>query len=767
MKHKLLLLCGVWSVFLLCASDRLAAEAPAFTLDVEAQGKKIPLTVPPSRQVEFSLVQSKAPTPPAAIDFHLSPFIGEEGNTVAVQLVIPGLSENPQTEHAGIKFDKSVLRLRLVEVNLPTAGKYTGSLIVTPTGADSKSWQIELSRAANYQPGVLVLDQQTITADITRPFLDWCLWRGITGVFFGWDVGSNPEFTVRIRDKTGQWDLNDVTARLEQASKTPGGGFDLARNLAFKFDGKEQDLTAAPAKPTGRTVIAGHQAIISVIFKNLEAGEYNGTLRFTAVNSSADDAQKLAFVLRVRHSIGWAICVLGLALIISFVTTKVITILRNRYALLKKISDVDYDWLDAEPPVLTVVWVRSILLQSKERAGRFWLSGLDVIEERVNRAAAVIELLDGVRQLRDAVEMLPGLVAVRARAALQATICDLDPRALDDQKATVLNGKLAELRGWLDEEKLDGLYWSCLSVAIKRLLEDVRIADIKEEEHQRVLEKLVASLQSALKEVPVELSGKIEAERTYARLKILWHRRGAPEDFKKLVELQQKDPPLEDLFHKADDLAWIRLKKAVDADGARIVGPVSHGAEPLQAFRPLIFEFKADDPDLNRTYLVMRGLTYTWNFERREATSAAKSNEPQVHVKSSAESNEPKVLVTFDTSSEGPNVVEYAEGKGTFGVTLQISRKGDKTEKMHLNPTLPIEESKDFAWKEGLESVEIFSFFVAGIFALITGLSTLYFKNPSFGSVQDYISLFLWGAAVDQSKNALQLLQSYSATPGK
>ena len=56
-----------------------------------------------------------------------------------------------------------------------------------------------------------------------------------------------------------------------------------------------------------------------------------------------------------------------------------------------------------------------------------------------------------------------------ARAALQATICDLDPLALDDKKATELKIKFAELRGWLDEEKRDGLYWADLSVAISSL----------------------------------------------------------------------------------------------------------------------------------------------------------------------------------------------------------------------------------------------------------------------------------------------------------
>jgi hypothetical protein len=790
-KPKLLLLGGVLNILLLSAGNGLAAETPAFTLDIEAQGKKIPLTVPPSKEVEFALVQTKSSTAPATINLHLSAFTAEEGNTATVKIVLPGISETPQTEQLEVKVDKPMLRVRLVDIDLPTAGKYGGSLFLTQPGADPKSWQFELSRAAHYQPGVLLLDQQVIAAAVTKPLCGWnsaatpfSKWfcQGVCRWFCRWTSAANPEFTVRIRDKTGQWDLKGVTARLEQISKSPSRGFDLSKNVGFKFNGTDQDLTAAPPTPADRQVAAGQQATVAVIFKELESGEYNGTLRFAAVNSATDDSQKLAFVLHVRDSVWWAVLVLLVALIVSFVTTKVITLLRNRYALLKKINDVDHDWLRAEPPVLPVVWVRSVLLQSKERSSRLWLSGLDVIDERVNKAAAVIELLDGVRKLRDAVEALPELMRKRAHGALERTICALDPRALDEQKATEFKVKLAELGGWFDEGKRDNLYWADLSFAIKHLLEDIRISDIRPPEYQRVLEGLVDNLKKAMKEVPAESPGKMDVERDYARLKILWDRHRVPEDFTALVELQQKVPaePLQDLFDLADELAWKRLKKQCEQNLAHIRPPAAYGSEPLQAFRPLIFEFTSGDPTLDRTYLVERGLKYSWTFKRREGTSTVRSAGPRVvetplpgsqesdaAETSASQTTESNVLARSAAKSAGPNIVEYAEGKGTLKVTVEITRRDDDRKKVDLEPGLAIVESKDFAWKEGLERVEVISFVLAALLAIITGLSTLYFKNPSFGSMQDYITLFLWGAAVDQTKNALQLLQSYSASPAK
>ncbi len=102
MKHKLVLVKGISSALLLISNHRMSAEPPPFSLDVEVGGNKIPLTVPPTKQVDFSLVQSNVLTPPATIDLHLSPFIGEQGNSVTVKLVIPGIRNDAEVDQPGI-----------------------------------------------------------------------------------------------------------------------------------------------------------------------------------------------------------------------------------------------------------------------------------------------------------------------------------------------------------------------------------------------------------------------------------------------------------------------------------------------------------------------------------------------------------------------------------------------------------------------------------------------------------------------------------------
>jgi hypothetical protein len=170
---------------------------------------------------------------------------------------------------------------------------------------------------------------------------------------------------------------------------------------------------------------------------------------------------------------------------------------------------------------------------------------------------------------------------------------------------------------------------------------------------------------------------------------------------------------------------------------ARINPPARIGGANPQAFRPLIFGFTTGDPDLDCTYLVLHRLKYRWTFTRDDATS------------------------TFET--DGPNVVEYAEDAGELGVVLKIypTENPEDSIELHGSP-VPVVATTDFAWHKGVERVEIISFCLGAVAALATGLLTFYFKSPSWGSPQDYLTLFLWGAAVDQTKNALQLLQSYS-----
>jgi len=62
------------------------------------------------------------------------------------------------------------------------------------------------------------------------------------------------------------------------------------------------------------------------------------------------------------------------------------------------------------------------------------------------------------------------------------------------------------------------------------------------------------------------------------------------------------------------------------------------------------------------------------------------------------------------------------------------------------------------------ERSTVTSWALAALVALATGLSTLYFKGTSWGSFQDYVTMFLWGVGVDQGLAFTRLGAPFTCT---
>ena len=56
--------------------------------------------------------------------------------------------------------------------------------------------------------------------------------------------------------------------------------------------------------------------------------------------------------------------------------------------------------------------------------------------------------------------------------------------------------------------------------------------------------------------------------------------------------------------------------------------------------------------------------------------------------------------------------------------------------------------SKDFDTWLIVERADGITFGVAALVALVSGMGMYYVKSPTFGSLQDYLALFTWGAGV-------------------
>lgn len=707
-----------------------AAAMPPFTLDV-LPGNVASATLPArsGAQVPLNILRTTAMSGVSeTIDLWLSQFVGERGDAIEVGLIV-GDKSTDTSKPLRVTVIGPIVPIRLSIPALPAAGKYIGSLILIQGKMDPLSWRITLAPPGPSPQAKLEVNPRDVSLSVTR-----CLVRLSCS-------GNENQVYVSVAEKTGLFSAERITVLQEQGTK----GFDYQKHLEFSFGGKPAPNFGDSSQAGQRIIPPGSQVPIGMTVKDLAPGEYTASLRFRATNSADDDAQKVKLTVQVRHRAEGAAAVLLLALLVSFVMTKVLVKLRQSLTFVLRVRDLRPAWLATMDPILPVVWVRDTLHQVEALDRCFWLTGQDVIETRLNQVSGLLGVLEKVHQIQRDFDRHgpPGFVRIRALAALGRIVSSLDGAALSDEATAQVKAELDGLAGWLDVSKQKDSYWEDLSRAASDLLREVNSAEILDPASRATIDGLVQELGHDIAGKPQTLDEMMKVEEKYARLKILWERRPPAGEFSKLVSLQQGKASLAALFKEADDAAWERLQKA----SPRIVLPQDNGVEPLKAYDPLTFRIETPgDTAVGTSYLFLHGLKYKWTFVQK---------------------SEKGVVQKFWGESTVPSVVAYADQTGLLNVSVSIEYDGrmfGKTTGFEVNVAKPADIK---AFLLSYEWVEVASFLFAVLVAMVSGLSLYYAKNPIFGTLQDYLGLVVWGVGVDQGKNLIQALQMWSPTPAK
>jgi hypothetical protein len=725
------------------------AQTPSsFSLDIAASiAQEVQLTIAAPATVPFKIIRSGGPVPEGfAVD--VTNFTNLQGVTVPVSVSV---GSNPDTGATHVEpgpFDQSLLSVNLFVKQFPAPGKYTGQVIVTTPGADAKAtvWRFVLSSASEVRPATLVLDQNAVTITGARAF---CL----RPVHRSWCLGDEDDplvVTVHAREKTGNWPLTGVMGRLESGLKTPGTGFDVSSQLAVKFNGQPVSDFFASAAPgpssppaaTGRTIPAGEQAAITLTFTPREVGEYNIPIRVIAANSAEDDLQKVAVTLQIRNSLLPAIFVLLFASFFSFFATRVVSMLRQRAAFLERLGELRPSWLADEPPILPVIWLRATLRLAEDLSRRFWLLGSGEIDARLTAAATMLAVLDRVRQVRGRIQSIPEeMVRQRAIWKLDTLVDTLRAAPLSDPDIAYLKAQLDKLDPWCDpdQQKREAAYWEDLLPDINTICAQVDGVSIPGD-LQGYVQQYRPALESA-KTQATSLGLKMKAEETYQRLAILLEmsRRGqAP-----LAAGLGSDASIDKVRGTVDDAWWELLK---NPNKKLIVKGPPAKPDPPQAYQSATFEVQTPNDFLSNTYLMRKKLTYDWTISilSRRGTE----------------------LGPLRVTSYQPRVAQYSPRAGTMTASVKISYQGDAGPEVSADP-VPVAKSNVFRIFTKYEAADLIAFALATAASVASGL-TLYALKPVFvGSLQDYLTLFVWGASIDQGKNFLQSLGAYAATSGK
>jgi hypothetical protein len=79
-----------------------------------------------------------------------------------------------------------------------------------------------------------------------------------------------------------------------------------------------------------------------------------------------------------------------------------------------------------------------------------------------------------------------------------------------------------------------------------------------------------------------------------------------------------------------------------------------------------------------------------------------------------------------------------------------------------------ISDNRELRLLSRLASTDLLLFLILAGIAVATSLPVLYFSKPTFGAFADYTAILIWAIGIDQSKNLIQLLNTFSPdTPPK
>jgi hypothetical protein len=700
------------------------AKNSTFTLDVEssASSGSVTLTRPDNGLVPLNIIYNGPSLKNVPIT--IAGFLSDGGGMPLDVKLQSSCEAAPGKDPHSIASDaepNKLIPLCLVLDKLPLNKPYTGRLTIAPSSGPFVIKTITFNRPLIPQ-GVLVLDQNAQSRTFSR-----CLW-GNSG-------HTEGIFSARLREKTSGTPLDGVSVRLESGGGGSESGLDLENNLTFLWNGKQTDLERSPPKDAtdSRSIGEGHQAVVTVQVHDLKPGDYTAVLRFSAINSSQDDAQKLELHVHIRSAIGWATFWLLASVGVSFIATKVLTTMRCRANLLAQIRALEPQWFSSALPTPLVVGLRAVLHQTKTLSKRFWLTSPDLIAAHLNDAQRMLHVLDEIRQLRDKLELaLEKLVYRRVAVGLDRVVERLGESPLTDTDVQNINLELAKFNSWLDSQQFPTVFWNDIQPALRSLQTEMTAAPDPRFQDPFVL-SLTEAVSQALTKPPTDQAGLEQLYKQYVRLRVLWEER---DGFADLLGPAQGD--LSSFLDLADLREWERIK----ADPLELRVPKPSSVDDLEAYQVLHFSVKVSDPKIESAYIFRHKIEYRWNFELRPSKKNAKP-------------------VVLQPVSLGPTVVQYFPVPGKISAKVTLAYAGE-TKPIQASDPLWISPSSDFQPYKILEGAEILSWIISAITALVTGLSMFYFKNVSWGTYQDYLTLVLWGMGVDQGKTFVQALKANS-----
>jgi hypothetical protein len=746
------------------AADEQTASVDFFGIDRETV--PFELKVVPNTIVRLPFVWSVPNDTLRRLSIVISPFRNKaHGDSITVRPLDDEGIGPAANEPLDLYLSSANMDLILSVPYLPNTGSYEGYISIYHRNQLIKTIALSLNRASAVRTVKLSTDRPQYTVNMST-------WPGLESS----REEENIAFLVRNMDSY-------ETARGVYLTLTEftGGNFVPEQNLRLSWNGAlVENIWWSEAEPEEgvprRDILPNSQVIIGGAFRLLPAGEYSMKLGIASTNSDLDNKPEITVDLKVRHNVLYAASVLLIALFLSFLANVGLNTQRNRLSLLEKINNCRKPWLRELPAISSVVAVRAMLRQAQDRNTSWWKAVFttDAIGRRVDKVSI---LLNPLRHYRDIRRQLnnwnqDAMVVRRAKKKLRGIMGEIDPDNLNESLASEIVTKLKELQAWMTSNNLDELYWLDLKQDVDTLNTRMAPGDFTDDAVRNIVSSLMGDLKNAC--VAQEgltggekLKNAIEIESIYSKLKIFNERNqdGDTDTLLKLAKELDRNAKMSipEFFERVDNIAWNRIKQACEYSkgvgvemeatggndkklGMYFKSPRHSSINPLRAYQLIEFEVAPEDPMLGNNFLFKHGLKYHWKLEIKREKPEVKTDKDDFETLS-------------EEISEVPRIIQYVPEKCQLRVSVVLKRRSDSSAGVNMRDPLMIESSNDVGPRSTLQSTEWAALSISALFALVSGLGTLYYAVPAFGSPEHYIALFLWGAGVDQTKN---LIQNYS-----
>jgi hypothetical protein len=753
-------ICGETNSAISQARQAIRDQSPPdrFLLDLATPpGKRdVQVLIPTNGTVHLAFIRSVPSSSNEVVALYVSDFYGEKsGDKLPVRVLPPSLVFNPGQFIAPVALEAPLPRL---------PDKYVGTLVLTTEGISPIIWRVTFTRAPGNveHPASLVVVPGKITFTVSRDLLrDWFC-----------DQPPPIAASAILLNTNRSWPLEGLAVVPGEITAGDRESLSFVDQVRFYLNGTYvPGLTQLPPSSQDRQlreISPGGQVELGLGVRNVSVGEYTFELNFKSLNSADDESrQKLTVNLKVRHPVWPAVAVLILGILLSFVTYKWITLYKQRIPLLQRVAALQTDaaWTRLEAAIYPVVWVRMYLRQAEDLAGRFFFTSPSYVTERLDKTEPVIHALNALQKLGAKLSTLPLLMRNRFLFVVDGVLAEMQAEGMSQSAADKARAEFEELYSEITNTNTpsgespkctqEKRYWKEVKKAVSGFKSFFNPGDLPPE--ARSVARVAMDTLWPGDKVPKKLAdtnAMYAYEDKYARLWLLYERRKNGDLITKLVRAFGE--PLEDYFYIVDKWTWEHIKASA-ASIAIHPPPIMNDKIAGHAYEPLSFGVAIANEELDRSYLFTHKLRYEWMFHLEPANLFKRTlgSIRRLTLKSP--------WTTLRPRSDSPSVVQFAPSPGKVTASVQLCYKGETVSvKDKAGVEVQVERSSDVRLLRKLERTELLSLLIAGVFALISGLLTFYYKNLIFGSVQDYLALFIWGAGVDLSKNVIQSIQPSS-----